>query len=159
MIAIKTFLFTLFVPGSAVVIIPYLLLSSGYEFDAWRIEGFRVLGVLPILLGMAFYLKCAWDFTFIGQGTPAPIDPPKRFVAKGLYLIVRNPMYVGIILILTGESIAFESMKLLIYTVILWLVFHLFVIYYEEPTLRKKFGETYEEYLRGVPRWIPKGLP
>lgn len=141
------------------VVIPYLLMSSGYELYTWEIGSFRVLGLPPILVGAAFYLKCAWDFTFTGLGTPAPIDPPKRFVAKGLYRIVRNPMYVGITLILTGESIAFESAMLLAYAFFLWLGFHLFVIYYEEPTLKKKFGKTYDDYFQAVPRWIPKGLP
>ncbi|MGH7272913.1 MAG: methyltransferase family protein, partial [Nitrospiria bacterium] len=69
------------------------------------------------------------------------------------------PMYVGVMLILVGESIVFGSATLLAYAAILWLGFHLFVIYYEEPTLKKKFGKTYEEYIRVVPRWIPKGLP
>ncbi len=157
--ATKTLIFTLLAPGSVTMLAPYLLLSSGRVQYAWQIGPLRFLGILPIILGVFFYLRCAWDFTFTGQGTPAPIDPPKRFVAKGLYRIVRSPMYVGITLILTGESIAFESAKLLAYAAILWLGFHLFVIFYEEPTLKKKFGTIYEEYCRSVPRWIPKGLP
>ena len=157
--AIKTLIFTLSVPGSVTVLVPYLMLSSGHELYSWQIGPLRFLGILPLILGAAFYLKCAWDFTFTGGGTPAPIDPPRIFVAKGLYRIARNPMYVGITLILTGESIVFESATLLAYAAILWLGFHLFVIYYEEPTLKKKFGKTYDDYFRAVPRWIPKGLP
>ncbi|MCI0563993.1 MAG: isoprenylcysteine carboxylmethyltransferase family protein [Nitrososphaera sp.] len=154
--AIKTLIFTIVVPGSVTVLVPYLLLSSGHGLYRWQIGPLRFLGIFPIILGVFFYLRCAWDFTFTGGGTPAPIDPPKRFVAKGLFRIVRNPMYVGITLILTGESILFESPKLLAYAAILWVGFHLFVIFYEEPTLRKKFGTIYEEYCRSVPRWIPK---
>lgn len=157
--AIKTLVFTLLVPGSVTVLVPYLMLSSGRDLYAWQIGLLRLVGIFPLILGVAFYLRCAWDFTFTGQGTPAPIDPPRIFVAKGFYRIVRNPMYVGIMLILTGEAFVFESAMLLAYAAILWLGFHLFVIYYEEPTLKKKFGKTYEEYFRVVPRWIPKGLP
>ena len=157
--AIKTLVFTLLVPGSVTVLVPYLMLSSGYELYAWQIGPLRFLGIIPLILGAGFYLRCAWDFTFTGGGTPAPFDPPRRFVANGLYRIVRNPMYVGVTLILTGEAIVFESATLLAYAAILGLGFHLFVIYYEEPILKKKFGETYEEYFRVVPRWIPKGLP
>ena len=153
--AIKTLIFTLLVPGSVTVLVPYLMLSSGRELHAWLIGPLRFLGIFPMILGVFFYLRCAWDFTFIGRGTPAAFDPPRRFVATGLYRIVRNPMYVGITLILTGEAIAFGSTTLLDYASLLWLGFHLFVIYYEEPTLKKKFGKTYEEYFRVVPRWIP----
>jgi len=154
--AIKTLIFTLVVPGSITVLVPYLLLSSGRELYAWQIGPLRFLGIFPIILGVFFYLRCAWDFTFTGGGTPAPIDPPKRFIAKGLYRIVRNPMYVGITLILTGESIVFESATFLAYAAVLWLGSHLFVIFYEEPILKKKFGAIYEEYRQTVPRWIPR---
>jgi protein-S-isoprenylcysteine O-methyltransferase Ste14 len=154
--AIKTVIFTLVVPGSVTALVPYLLLSSGHELYRWLVGPLRLLGIFPIILGVFFYLRCAWDFTFTGGGTPAPIDPPKRFVAKGLYRIVRNPMYVGITLILTGESIVFESAALLAYAGMLWLGFHLFVIFYEEIILKKKFGTIYEEYCRTVPRWIPR---
>src|SRR5574341_1035004 len=138
--AIKTLIFTLVVPGSVTVLVPYLLLSPGRELHPWQIGPLRFLGVFPMILGVFFYLRCAWDFTFTGGGTPAPIDPPKRFVAKGLYRIVRNPMYVGMTLILTGESIVFKSATLLAYAAVLGLGFHLFVIFYEEPILKKKFG-------------------
>ena len=81
--------------------------------------------------GAALYLWCAWAFVTAGQGTPAPVDPPKRLVATGLYRMVRNPMYVGIVLILLGESIVFASLTLLGYAVLVWLCCHLFVVLYE----------------------------
>lgn len=151
---VKTLIFTIIVPGSVTVVIPYLLLSSAAEF---YLRGVRLIGLLPITLGAVFYLWCAWDFAFAGQGTPAPIDPPKRLLSRGLYGLVRNPMYVGVVLILLGEAIVFLSLTLLSYAFLVLLMFHLFVVYYEEPTLRKQFGPTYEDYCRTVPRWVPRG--
>ena len=115
-----------------------------------------LLGVVPIAIGLACYLWCAWDFATAGQGTPGPWDAPRRFVARGLYRIVRNPMYIGVVLILLGESIVFKSLSLLIYAALVWVAFFLTVVGYEEPTLTKRFGATYEEYCRTVPRWLPR---
>jgi protein-S-isoprenylcysteine O-methyltransferase Ste14 len=108
---------------------------------------------LPIALGAAFYCWCAWEFASAGRGTPAPIDPPKLLVARGLYRVVRNPMYVGVLLVLLGESLVFGSWDLLRYAVLVWLCFHLFVVLYEEPALRRKFGASYEDYCQRVWRW------
>ncbi len=156
MVMIKTLIFTILVPGSVTVGIPYLLLSSGWGRYSYEIGSFRLVGILPIALGTMAYLWCAWDFALAGKGTPAPVDPPKTLVRKGLYQIVRNPIYVGVVLILLGEPIIFESLTLLAYAPLVWLWLHLFTVYYEEPTLRKKFGETYVEYCKAVPRWIPR---
>jgi protein-S-isoprenylcysteine O-methyltransferase Ste14 len=120
-----------------------------------RLSIVRFTGLIPIALGALLYLWCAWDFTFTGKGTPAPFDPPKEMVARGLYKYVRNPMYVAALLVLIGETILFESALILIYAAIVFSVFHLWVIFYEEPTLRRKFGESYEEYCLKVSRWIP----
>lgn len=91
-------------------------------------------------LGAALVLWCAWAFASAGEGTPAPMDPPKRLVATGLYRMVRNPMYIGLVLILLGESIVFASLPVLRHAVFVWLCFHLFVVLNEEPALRRKFG-------------------
>lgn len=87
---------------------------------------------------------------------PAPIDPPKVFVSRGLYRWVRNPMYVALCAIVIGQSLFFESWTLLLFAACVWLAQHLFVILYEEPVLKQKFGPEYESYLKSVPRWIPK---
>jgi protein-S-isoprenylcysteine O-methyltransferase Ste14 len=107
------------------------------------------------LIGTAIYFWCAWDFTFAGRGTPAPIDPPKELVVRGLYRYVRNPMYVGILSILLGEALLFASWRLFEYTAVVFIFFFLFVTLYEEPILRQKFGESYRRYCESVPRWIP----
>lgn len=155
---LRTLLFTILVPGSATVGIPYLILALRPVTMWFDLGPLRYGGVIPILAGAITYLWCAWDFTFTGRGTPAAWDPPKVFVANGLYRAVRNPMYLGVVLILAGEALVFRSWTLLAYAVVAWTGFHLFVIYYEEPTLKKKFGTSYESYLRTVPRWIPKAF-
>lgn len=107
-------------------------------------------------IGVAIYFRCAWDFASAGKGTPAPIDPPKRLVARGLYRFVRNPMYVGVLLTLLGEAWLFGSRALLAYAVIVFTWEHLVVVFYEEPALKRKFGESYSDYLARTPRWIPR---
>jgi protein-S-isoprenylcysteine O-methyltransferase Ste14 len=155
LIALKTLLFTILVPGTVAVGIPYLLLTSGIG-SVHDIGGFRFTGIVPIVLGIVFYIWTAGDFASIGRGTPAPIDPPRRLVSRGLYRIVRNPMYVGVLLILIGEVIFFGSLAILVYVILIWSVNHLFIIFYEEPTLSKKFGTAYLEYCKVVPRWVPR---
>src|SRR5713226_709709 len=156
MIALKTLLFTTLVPGTGTVLVPYLLLSWDIQIFSFDLGAIRYVGLPPILLGASTYLWCAWDFTFTGRGTPAPIDPPKELVVKGLYRYVRNPMYVGITLILTGEALLFESAVLFLYAGFLFVCAHLFIVFYEEPTLRRLFGAPYESYGKSVPRWIPR---
>ncbi len=150
---IKTLIFTVLVPGTVTVYVPYRLLSRRAEF-IW--SGYPLLGVVPIAVGAGFYLWCAWNFAFVGHGTPAPIDPPKALVSRGPYRVVRNPMYVAVLLILFGESVFFSSWIIFRYALLVWLFFHLFVILYEEPALTRKFGRAYEEYCKTVRRWIPR---
>src|SRR5574341_1803782 len=146
MTALKTLLFTVIAPGTVTVYFPYLLLSSPTAPPPWQFGMFRYIGLPLVLLGASIYFWCAWDFTFAGSGTPAPIDPPKELVVKGLYRYVRNPMYVGVLLVLLGEAFFFASLQLLGYAGLVFLAFHLFVVLYEEPALRRQFGETYQRY-------------
>lgn len=153
---VRTLIFTLLVPVTVVVWLPLLLDRTGWPGRAWDLGPFRYLGWIPLVLGASGYLACAWDFSFRGRGTPAPIDPPRFLVRGRLYRFVRNPMYVCVGLVLTGESLLFGSAAPLFLVTTLWPLFHLFVVLYEEPTLRRKFGAEYEQYLREVPRWIPR---
>ena len=146
----KTICFTILVPNTVTIVVPYYLLPGG-DFHLGLV---RYLGIPLIALGAALYLRCAWDFARVGLGTPAPIDPPRNLVAVGLYRYVRNPMYVGIVSELLGECIFFESRRVLAFALFAVLATHLFVVFYEEPTLRKKFGASYEEYCRRVPRCV-----
>ncbi len=153
-IAIKTIVFSFLVPGTVTIAIPYLLLTYGYEIYRFHLGILRYSGVVPIVAGLMFYIVSAADFVRQGKGTPAPIDPPKRLVRKRIFRFTRNPMYLGGVLILIGESLFFCSTTLLIYALIMWTVFHLFVVLYEEPHLRRLFGAEYEQYLKEVPRWF-----
>jgi len=133
--------------------IPLALLRKGPQIET----GFFAYLAFPLwILGGVILLWSFWNFLIEGRGTPAPIDPPKKLVAVGFYRYVRNPMYVGVLLILIGHFLWFKNLWLIVYTVVAFLIVHLFVTLYEEPTLKRKFGAGYEEYLRNVPRWIPR---
>lgn len=148
---LKTLIFTIVVPGTVGVYIPYTLRGAGPH----AISALGLLGLAPVAVGVAVYLWCAWDFATFGRGTPLPLDAPKRLVARGLYRFVRNPMYVGVLLVLLGQALWFESVRTVWYALAAALFFHLFVVVYEEPTLERKFGESYAEYCKKVSRWIP----
>lgn len=110
---------------------------------------------LPLwILGTTIILWSFWNFLAQGRGTPAPIDPPKELVAVGFYRYTRNPMYVGVFSVIVGHFLWFGFWYLLIYAAIIFLTFNTFVAYYEEPTLRKKFGAAYDDYCQRVPRWF-----
>jgi protein-S-isoprenylcysteine O-methyltransferase Ste14 len=116
----------------------------------------QIAGMIVGTTGGALALWCVLSFAFIGRGTPAPFDPPRRLVIQGPYRFVRNPMYIGAALALTGAAIFYESWSLLIFTAFFFLVAHLFVVLYEEPTLRRTFGAEYEAYRNRVSRWWPR---
>jgi protein-S-isoprenylcysteine O-methyltransferase Ste14 len=152
--ALKTVAFTVLVPGTLAVYLPYRMLSRrGIPFPGLGV--LQLSGALLVVLGAVGYLLCAKDFALRGRGTPAPIDPPKVLIARGLYRFLRNPMYGSVLLVLCGESLFFESRRLLGYALGVAVMFHLLVLLYEEPTLKEKFDEAYVEYCKTVPRWIP----
>jgi protein-S-isoprenylcysteine O-methyltransferase Ste14 len=156
MTLLKTLLFTILVPGTLTVYIPLWLLTSQGGNLHLELGSLWMLGAIPFLLGALIYLWCAWQFTFVGQGTPAPIDPPKHLVTKGLYRVVRNPIYVGVTVALLGEELLFHSQSLAIYAALVFVFFHLWVVLIEEPLLRQQFGASYQDYCAQVPRWIPR---
>jgi protein-S-isoprenylcysteine O-methyltransferase Ste14 len=115
-----------------------------------------MIGLLPLLLGVGLYFWCAGAFTFIGKGTPAPIDAPRILVIQGIYRWVRNPMYIGVLSVVIGEAILFHSFLVAGYVLLLWVFFHSLVIFLEEPSLRRQFGASYQTYLNTVSRWLPR---
>lgn len=155
MVALKTLIFTILVPGTVLGIIPWLLLQWSEE-SVMPPSSVWLIGLFPLLIGVVLYFWCAGAFTFIGKGTPAPIDAPVFLVRSGPYRWVRNPMYIGVFSVLIGEAILFHSLLLVGYALLVGIVVHLFVVYYEEPSLRRRFGESYERYLHTVPRWLPR---
>ena len=124
----------------------------GLALPAWT----ETLSIPVMFAGAALCLTCIATFVVRGRGTPAPFDPPRQFVAVGPYRYVRNPMYIGGALLLAGFALYIRSGAALIFCLPWLLLCHIFVLLYEEPTLRSKFGTTYEDYCRTVPRWIPR---
>jgi protein-S-isoprenylcysteine O-methyltransferase Ste14 len=109
-----------------------------------------------IVAGAALYVWCVWNFAAVGDGTPGLWDAPRRVVATGPYRWVRNPIYIGALLVVLGESWLFMSPPLLVYAAAMAVFCHLFVTGYEERKLARQFGDSYLGYRRTVPRWIPR---
>lgn len=148
---LKALVAFLVLPGSFAGLIPAWIVAS----DRWRGDGWK-FGLAPAGLGLVLLLWCVRDFYVAGKGTLAPWDPPKRLVVVGLYRQVRNPMYVAIMILLSGWSIAAGSPLLGVYTFVLGIAFHLRVLLHEEPRLLKLFGPEWNAYKAVVPRWIPR---
>jgi protein-S-isoprenylcysteine O-methyltransferase Ste14 len=155
-LVLKNLLFTVVVPGSAAVYLPWWIGSTHPGASGAVAAALRWVSLLPLAAGASIYLWCLWDFAAYGRGTPAPIDAPRRLVVRGLYRYVRNPMYVGVLLAILGWALHFASPVLLLYAAAVALAFHGFVVAYEEPTLRRIFGADYRDYAARVPRWIPR---
>lgn len=150
---VSTVIFAMLVPATVIVFIPLWVLSaSGGPGE----NPLRPLGVVSMAVGAALLLWCWAGFITEGRGTPAPYDPPRRLVSGALYAWVRNPMYVAITILLVGEAIFFWSRALLIDAIVTWIAFHLVVVLYEEPGLRDRFGAAYDDFVRRVPRWLPR---
>ncbi len=153
---LKNFTFFISIVVLVLVVTPLGLvwLSNGLlTFSAGTL---RFLGLAPIVVGGVFMLNMFVYFALEGRGTPAPFDPPKKLITRGLFRYTRNPGYTGAVLILIGEGTLLQSGMVFIFAALMWAMFHLFVVYYEEPQLKQKFGKTYENYLKTVPRWIPR---
>ena len=145
---------TLFV-GFLLIYLPARILSwagiARPEAIAWP----QSAGMVIASAGAAIALWCVGSFIWIGKGTPAPFDPPRKLVIRGPYRFVRNPMYIGAGLALAGAALFFGSLSLLLYGALFLLIAHLVVVFYEEPTLRRSFGAEYDAYCSRVRRWLP----
>jgi protein-S-isoprenylcysteine O-methyltransferase Ste14 len=150
----------------SIIYVPSFILFFGWIADSVRVFDPGIDGVLPkctrlpgtifMIAGGVLVLTCVVVFITRGKGTPAVFDPPTEFVASGPYAYVRNPMYIGGFILLVGFGLYRNSLSILILSVILIAIFHLFVVYYEEPTLQKQFGKSYLEYKNRINRWMPK---
>lgn len=119
----------------------------------------RILGVIVIVGGVPGVVDSFARFALDGLGTPAPIAPPQQLVVTGLYRYVRNPIYTAVVAVILGQALLFGDERLLKYSALLWLFFHLWVLMIEEPGLKQTFGMDYERFCRNVPRWIPRLTP
>jgi len=145
---------TLFVALVLVLLPARVLQWSGVrapsEFGAAQLTGLAIA-----IAGGAMTVWCVLAFAFVGRGTPAPFDPPRRLVVRGPYRFVRNPMYVGAGTALAGAALYYQSLSLLAYVALFIVATHLFVVWYEEPTLSRLFGDDYAAYRARVRRWLP----
>lgn len=152
---IEDVLFTLVVPGAVMVWIPRDVF--GLWGDTWpsRWTPWQFAALPLLALGLAIYGRCVWEFAVRGRGIPAPLDHPRQLVATGLYQYVRNPMYVGCLCVMVGQAVFFRSLPFAGY-VLGWFVWiNLNILLYEEPSLRRRFGDSYVRYTQAVRRWIP----
>jgi protein-S-isoprenylcysteine O-methyltransferase Ste14 len=144
-------------PGLVLVYIPYWLTRFRVPVgeSLWQI----VLAAALIAAGTAPLFESMKRFVFVGRGTLVPAVPTERLVVSGFYRRMRNPMYTGLLVVLVGEAILFESRDLVLYIAAIWLGTHLFVCFYEEPTLTRRYGVEYLRFKKHVPRWIPRLRP
>lgn len=152
---LKTMLFILAVPGFVLFVVPVTFILP-IEKNAIDLGPFAWAALPLWITGLVILLWCAIDFVRTGKGTPIPIDPPKVLVIGGLYRYVRNPMYLGVLTVASGQALWRGSPFLFGYVLLLWGAFQAFILFYEEPHLRKTFGQTYLDYCQAVPRWLPR---
>jgi protein-S-isoprenylcysteine O-methyltransferase Ste14 len=149
---LKILVFTVLVPGTVAGYIPWTIVRD----VPLELTPLAIPAGFCFVVGVAIYLWCAYDFGVAGRGTPAPIDAPKHLVVRGLYRYVRNPMYVGVMLVLAGWNLLYRTDTLMNYTLGAFVFFNLFIFFYEEPHLRRLFGEEYTAYRLRAGRWLPR---
>jgi protein-S-isoprenylcysteine O-methyltransferase Ste14 len=151
--------FLLVAPGTVAGLVPWLLSRWRLEPPLLGLSALRYFGIVLIVAGLPVLLDSFRRFAFQGRGTPAPVLPTERLVVTGLYRYVRNPMYVAVLSIVCGQGLLLGNARILAYAAIVWVAFHVFVVGYEEPTLRRTFGAEYMAFCANVPRWLPRLRP
>jgi protein-S-isoprenylcysteine O-methyltransferase Ste14 len=162
--AIGSALFFVAAPGTVAGLIPWWL--TGWRFS-WPIPGMadpltvpvRIVGGLLIAIAVPVLVAAFGRFVTEGAGTPAPIAPTERLVVGGLYRHVRNPMYLAVVGVIAGQGLLLGQLVLLAYAALVWLAMATFVLGYEEPVLRERYGQAYERYREAVPAWWPRRRP
>jgi protein-S-isoprenylcysteine O-methyltransferase Ste14 len=152
-------LFLFVAPGIVAGVIPASISQYHMGPPLLGLEPLRWLGVLLLVFGGVLLLETFARFALQGLGTPAPIAPTKTLVVSGSYRFVRNPMYVAVVSLILGQGLLLGDVNVLGYGLIVWLVVHLFVLGYEEPTLTRDYGAQYAAYRANVRRWLPRLTP
>jgi protein-S-isoprenylcysteine O-methyltransferase Ste14 len=152
-------LFLVLAPGTVAGLVPWWI-------SRWRFRPafpghfpLQIAGVLLITVTLPVLLDSFARFALEGFGTPAPVLPTRRLIVTGLYRYVRNPMYVAVFSIILGQALLFGNVRVLEYAALVWMAFHLFVLLYEEPAMRRTFPQEYAVFCKNVPRWIPRLTP
>jgi protein-S-isoprenylcysteine O-methyltransferase Ste14 len=151
--------FLVIAPGFVAGLVPWWISRWRIEAPFFGMPFFRFAGGALIALGGIGLLDSFARFALQGLGTPAPVFPTRHLVVTGLYRYVRNPMYVSVTSAVLGQGLILGNTTVLEYGAFVWLLFHIFVLVYEEPTLRASFGSEYESLCAAVPRWIPRLTP
>ena len=154
-----SFVFFLIAPGVVAGVVPFALVGWTFRPPLLGLPGERLVGIVAVGVGLACLVDCFARFVLEGRGTPGPVEQTEVLVASGLYRFVRNPMYVCVLTIVLGQALLFGQDLLLPYAGVVLVSFYLFVILYEEPTLRRRFGASYESYCLHVRRWWPRLTP
>lgn len=158
--SLGTVVFLLLAPGTVAGLIPWWI--TRWQRAPGALAGGDVVAVLAVVLmvlGLIGLIESFARFALEGRGTPAPVLPTSRLVVSGLYRFVRNPMYLAVVVLIIGQGLYFGQNGVLVYGLGIWLVFHMFVLAYEEPTLRRSFPDDYVAYFANVPRWLPRLTP
>ena len=153
-LAVRSLVWTVMLPGMVAGYLPWRFFElnrAGFDVT----NPVDLLGLILIAAGVVLLGTCIWEFAASGEGTLAPVDPPRQLVVRGLYRYVRNPMYLSVTTILIGEALLARSWQFLAYLLFWFASVNLFVLGYEEPTLRRTFGATYDLYVGSVNRWLP----
>ena len=150
LLALRAIFFVLLLPGTVAGYVPFRILSAADQVRVPELSLSSAGASIVAIAGAVVLLRCVWDFFAKGKGTLAPIDPPRVLVVSGLYRFTRNPMYNGVLALILGEAWLFGSMSLLKYALLVFVLFHLFVVFYEEPALTSQFGESYRVYRRAL---------
>lgn len=157
--SLSALLFFFLAPGTVAGLLPWWISRGRLQPPFYGQIGFRLLGGILIVAGLIPLLESFARFVWKGQGTPAPVFPTRHLVVSGFYRHVRNPMYLGVVAIVLGEAFLLGNAQLLTYAALVWFGFFLFVMVYEEPVLRARFGAEYDVFCRNVPRWVPRFRP
>jgi protein-S-isoprenylcysteine O-methyltransferase Ste14 len=157
--ALGSLAFLILAPGIVAGLVPWWITRWTLATPFAGYGALRAAGLVLIVAGLIPLLDAFTRFAIEGEGTPAPVAPTKRLVVRGPYRYVRNPMYIGVLLLIVGQALLFASLPLVGYAAAVFLAVHLFVIGYEEPTLRRTYGAEYEAYSAEVPRWLPRLTP
>jgi protein-S-isoprenylcysteine O-methyltransferase Ste14 len=154
-----TAVFLFVAPGTAVGLVPWWISRWRFQSPLLGFTPFRIIGVVLIATGLPMLLESFKRFALQGLGTPAPVFPTKHLVVTGFYRYVRNPMYAAVVSMILGQALVLGDIHLLEYAGLFWLATHIFVMVYEEPTLRSTYGAEYESFCANVHRWIPRLTP
>jgi protein-S-isoprenylcysteine O-methyltransferase Ste14 len=146
---VRALLAFLLLPGMVAFVIPILLIAPGGSRSFTN-----AAGLILLIPGIIVLLWCVREFYTAGRGTLAPWSPPRSLVVSGPYRVSRNPMYVGVLLILCAWAVGYRSVALAIYAAALAIAFHLRVVYFEEPWLARTHPDVWPGYRATVPRWV-----